>query len=79
MSAIAKSSARMFAHAATLARKGMRNEGTGGATVARSYDLPKKATRRRATTPRISNSENSTRERSSTSAASSSVVTKSSR
>jgi hypothetical protein len=59
MSAIANASASTPAHCATVARSGNRNAGSGPAAP-RSYDWPKNATRRRATTPRISKSENAT-------------------
>jgi hypothetical protein len=51
MSAIANASASTPAHCAIVARSGNKNAGSGPAAP-RSYDWPKKATRRRATTPR---------------------------
>ena len=57
--AMANASASMPAQWAICARRGNRNAGSGPAAV-RSYDWPKNATRRRATTPRISKSANAT-------------------
>ena len=57
--AIANVSASTPDQWAIFARNGNRNAGSGTA-AARSYDWPKNATRRRATTPRISKSENAT-------------------
>ena len=76
ISAIANVVASTFAHCAILTRIGNRNAGSGGDTRPASHEWPKNATRRRATTPRISNVENSICEMSSTSAVSSSGVTK---
>jgi len=59
ISAMANASALTCAHAATSLRSESRNSGIGPA-ASRLYDSPKNATRRRATTPRISKSENGT-------------------
>ena len=56
---MANSSGSMPAQPAMLARKGNRDAGSGAA-ASRSYDWPKNATRRRATTPLISKSGNVT-------------------
>ena len=78
MRAMANASASTPAHKAILARQGSRNAGSGPATV-RSYDSPKNATRRRATTPRISKSENATLATAASSACSSASLMKFSR
>src|SRR4029453_18124564 len=57
MSAIANASASTPGYCAIVARSGRKNAGSGPAVI-RSYDWPKNATRRSATTPRISKSEN---------------------
>jgi hypothetical protein len=57
--AIAKASGVTPAHAAMALRSGSRNSGIDPRALP-SYDSPKNATRRRATTPRISKFENST-------------------
>src|SRR3954447_20879818 len=79
ISAIANASGSTLDHAATLARSGIRNSGIGGVEARPlSYDRPKNATRRRATTPRISKLENSTPAMAAASDASSSRAMKSS-